>query len=526
MPAPLLPTAGFDYTGITRESLLERAWKLYNQVNPSHEDFSSSYPENLLLEGAVALLDLIRVTMEMRARQNFWSTVTERKAAIRLGRLSSFRLTSGSVSTVTGTFTATDAATIAKSITIPLGTKARTLDPAAPQDYRTTATVTKGVGVASVNVGLESATVQSQVVASSNQPNQEYVVGASPYIQDSMEVSDATGPFEAVQSFLGNKSDGTPIGPDDAVFVVTVDDQGQAVVRFGDGTSGVIPQGSITLTYKIGGGSTSVVDAGAKWVISSQLVDGTGAPVFLTLTNAAKGIAGADAMTVAQARVLGPLSMRTQTRCVNEDDYEFAAKTVAGVARAALINSERFGGAFEDQATLELVGLGECYASGYYAPADSVSSPIISAVQALIAAGGAYASMMGVAITVAAAPFFTIDISVRIQVLSSYTPATARSNVLAALQNLFAVSLPDRSPNSSMGFGYEFVDADGNINYTLEWSKIFGVILRAEGVRAIPYADNGLVINGQRASVQIPAASWPKLGTVRVYDEDTGDEIA
>jgi len=525
VPAPLLPTAGFDYTGITRESLLERAWKLYSQVNPSHEDFSSNFPENLLLEGTVALLDLIRVTMEMRARQNFWSTVTERRAAIRLGRLSSFRLSAGSASTVTGTFTATDAATIAKSITIPLGTRVRTLDPSAPQDYRTTAVATKGAGAPSVNVGMEAARVESQVIASSGQPNQEYIVGANPYIQDSMEVSDATGPFEEVLSFLGNKTDGTPVTTDDPVFVVTVDDQKRAVVRFGDGTSGCIPQGSITLTYKVGGGSASVVDAEAKWVISDTILDGGGSPVFLRLTNAAKGQAGSDEMTVAEARVLGPLSLRTQTRCVNEDDFEFAAKMVPGVARAALINSERLGGMAEDTAYLNIVGLGERYDSGYYAPVE-VTDAVKTAVEAIISEDGPYPSMMGIAVRVEKAAFYNVDVTVRIQVTSGVLEATAKNNVVATLQSLFAVSLPDRSPNLYMGFGYEFLDAEGTINYTLEWSKIFGTVLKAEGVRAIPCADNGLLLNGSRASVLIPAASWPILGTVRVYNEETGDEIA
>ena len=178
----------------------------------------------------------------------------------------------------------------------------------------------------------------------------------------------------------------------------------------------------------------------------------------------------------------------------------------------------------EDQAFLLLVGLGEQLDSGCYAPAADASSKI-AAVVALIAQGGKYASMLGFDVTVLSAPFFTVDITCRIQVQSGYTALTAKNNIYAALQDLFSVALTDRAPNPYMGFGFEFLDADGVVNYTLEWSKIFGVILRAEGVRAIPSSLSGLLLNGAHGSVVVPGLSWPILGTVRVYDEDTGDEI-
>jgi len=531
MPLPLFPTTTFDYTQITREGLLERAYKLYNQVNPSHEDFSANYPENLLLEGAVMLIDMIRIVMEQRARQNYWATVTERRAAMRLGRLSSFELREATPSTATGTFTAVDAGTIAKEIDIPLGTRARTQDPSAPQDYRTTALAVKPAGTASVDVAMEAAREQVDTFASTGEANQEYILSTSPYIKNTdgshtMAITDGIGAFELVRSFVGLKGDGSTITANDRVAVLLVDDQGQPVVRFGNGICGAVPQGTITCTYKTGGGSTSAVEANAKWIIQDTLVDEFGEPVFLKLTNAAEGVAGTDAMTVEEAKVLGPQSMRTQSRCVNEADFEHAALTVAGVCRAALITSNRMTGMGENQAVLRVVGLGEELASGRHAPADPAGlASQVAAIEGLLEEGGTYEAMMSLEWSVAAAQLYAVNVSVWIMVASTHTAAEARTAVVDALADFFAPVLADHTPNTEMGFGFEFQDADGDITYLLDWSQVLKTVLAAPGVRGIPYTDDALLLNEARASVTVPAGEFPKLGTVRVYNYDTGNEI-
>lgn len=532
MPSSLFPAAGFDYTQITREGLLERAYKLYNQVNPNHEDFTPNFPENLLLEGAVMLLDLIRAVMEQRARQMYWATVSERRAAMRLGRMSSFELRPGTPSTVTGTFTATDAATIAKEITIPLGTRARAMDPSAPQSYRTTAVVVKPAATAAVTAALEAAVLLEDTFASSGEANQEYVLSGSPYIMNtdrvthSLEITDTGGAFELVQSFVGLMADGSTITADSRVAVLLIDDQDRAVVRFGNGVCGAIPQGTITCSYKTGGGSTSDVEANAKWVIQDTIVDGTGEPVFLRLTNSAKGVAGADPMTVDEAKVLGPQSLRTQSRCVNEADFEYAAMTVAGVCRAALITSNRMTSMGENQAVLRFVGLGEELTSGRHAPADPAGlASQEAAIEGLIAKGGTYEAMMSLETSVAAAALFTVNVSIWIMVESTHTAAQARTSVVDALADFFAPVLADHSPNTEIGFGFEFTDADGDINYLLDWSKVLKVILSAAGIRGVPYTDDALLLNDARSSVTVPAGEFPKLGTVRVFNYDTGNEI-
>ena len=524
MGAPLLPTGQLDYTGIERESLLIRAQRLFTQVNPYHEDYSSNFPENLLLESTVSIVDMIRAVMEQRVRQCYWSTVTERRAAARLGRVSWFQLTGASASTVDFVFTAVGAVAISRSVVLPAGTRVRSTDPNKPLTYRTLVEVTKPAATAAVSVAAENADVQSESFASTNAPNQEYTVPYEPYIDGTAAVHDDGGSYELIDSFLGPKSDGTAVGSTDRCCVATMNDQYCLVIRFGDGITGAIPQGTVVIDYKTGGGSIGAVDANVTWQVESTIVDSMGAPVSFVVSNAVAAVPGIDVMTIGEAKVLGPLSMRTINRCVNEDDFEYVARLVPGIARAALVNRSRDTAIQENCAKLLLIAFGTQYASGYYAPAAATTAQI-SAVTALIAQSGRYPALMGVAVDVLSAGYLDVTIEVRVNIAHSYTPAQVAANVRSVLQDFFSVAIDDKTANPLIGFGYELVDSDGIVNQTLEWSAIFDAIFNAAGVRAIPYGADSLLLNGAPMSVVVPTNHFPRLSTIVIRNWDDGGTI-
>jgi len=521
MPAPLLPTNDLDYTGLDREAMLARLQKLFNQVNEGYDDFSPNFPENLLLEGTVMLVDTARAVMEQRVRQMFWATVTERRACIRKGRATGLSLGGRSPSTVLARFTAPDPATVAKEITVQEGFRARTEDPDSPFRYRTTAAVTKAIGDAYVDVVMEHAEAYSESVASSGFANQELVLPQAPYIDGSAVITDSGGTFEAVSSFLGVKLDGTPVDASSRVCVLTQDDKERLVVVFGDGVAGIIPQGTITITYKTGGGASGAVDAGVGWLAEDVLFDSHGSPVTLIISNPAKATPGTDSLSVAEARVLGPLSARTTKRCVNEDDYEYAARLVPGIARAALINTDRDSNVQENHANLLLVAYGAQLDSGYYEPASNAATKIAE-VEAIIAKTGSLPTMMGFAVNVDSAIFSPVDIDVRVYKTYGYTGSQVRTSILATLRDFFAVAGPDRTPTTTVDFGYAMRDASGASANLIDWSTIFGAVLASPGVRSIPATDDCLLLNSLRASVAIAASRFPSLGTVRIFDMDAG----
>lgn len=512
---PLLPQGTLDYTQITRQDILTRLQRLFNQANPEWEDFGPGFPENLLLEGMAFQADLIRGAMEERVRQAFWATLTDRLAAIRLGKLASFTLPGGAPPTLSGTFTLATGNAI-YAVPIPEGTRVRTTDSVTPKRYRTVSAVTILVGTSTIAANIEGAELITIQFQSTGEPNQDLLLERGPYIDSSAVVTAADGSYTQYDSFL-------PLTATVKGFVTTVDDQGRAHLRFGNGVNGSVPQGTITVTYKIGGGTSVEVDANASWIVEDPLYDTNGTPVTLLFSNSSSSQPGADAMSVAEARVRGPLAIRTIRACVTDDDFEYVATSVPGIARAMLATSNNDSSIEENAGRLEVVALGTKLTSGRYAPAspsqaklDEIGDPSTG----LIRKGGKYPPLLNFQLTVAAATFSTVNISVHIKKRSGYSATAVAANIRAALADFFAVSLEDRTPNTQIDFGARLLDTNGTPNYRIEWSSVFNAILDAAGVLAIPPTTTNLLLNGNHDSVTLQPRAFPILGTITIYDDD------
>ena len=112
----------------------------------------------------------------------------------------------------------------------------------------------------------------------------------------------------------------------DERFVVEVETDGVAYLRFGDGRFGSRPNSDerFLARYRVGNGTRGNVGAGALAHlvsgdpnITDQVIDGVTNPM------AARG--GVDAETIEQARRAAPSAFRVQERAVTPDDYAAAA---------------------------------------------------------------------------------------------------------------------------------------------------------------------------------------------------------
>ena len=95
-----------------------------------------------------------------------------------------------------------------------------------------------------------------------------------------------------------------------------VDQNDRATVRFGNGTSGAPPSGTISASYKTGGGAGGNVEAGSLVVIEGVFNNAHGRPVQVSVTNTEPASGGSDRQSVASAKLLAPESLRTLTRTV------------------------------------------------------------------------------------------------------------------------------------------------------------------------------------------------------------------
>jgi hypothetical protein len=148
-------------------------------------------------------------------------------------------------------------------------------------------------------------------------------------------------------------------GGDATDFVVEVQDDGVARLRFGDDTHGRRPnEGTIfEATYRAGNGSAGNVGAGAI----AHLVM-TPAIAVAAVDNPLPAFGGTDSEDVEAARRDAPQAFRTQERAVTAADYAAAAERRADVQRAAatfrwtgswntvFVTADRIGGAAVDPA--------------------------------------------------------------------------------------------------------------------------------------------------------------------------------
>ncbi len=111
------------------------------------------------------------------------------------------------------------------------------------------------------------------------------------------------------------------------------------VYRFG----GVPPKGATLrmLRYCHGGGVQGNVPAHTITVMKASI------PYVARVTNHAPAVGGRNAQTLEDAVVRVPHVLRTRTRAVTADDYEFLAAQVEGVARSRCITPNLAGGAAE-----------------------------------------------------------------------------------------------------------------------------------------------------------------------------------
>jgi len=506
----ILPRPNFDYTDRDFESIRFRLQGLVRSVFPEWTDFNQANFGNILLELFAYVGDGLHHYIDGAGRNAFWPTVEQRIAAIRLGRQISFKLTGAAAAKTDVTFSLPSVAAV--PVPIPVGTRLRTKDPANPIPFRTTAAATLPIGSSSVSVAVEQAETAQVLFDSSGALNQEFVLPQTPYLDDSLVVTATDGAYTEVDSFLG-------AGPGSRVFVVLVDQFDQARVRFGNGTTGAIPQGTIVADYKTGGGSQGNVDQNQIEILDTTLTDSGGSVVPVSVTNPVAASGGLPRMTVKQARVAGPASRRTLTRCVTKDDFENVAQAVPGVARALMATSNESSAVQENTGILYIIARGASLTSGRI-QAGTPSSGLLDDV--LTAVTVTTPQTLTFTVTPLAATYKTVNVATRVHLARGATGAVVGPKIAANLRDFFAVLDEDGLPNVSVDFGANLKDAQGLVVAELAWSDVFNVIRDTEGVRKVDEGPTGLLLNSLQQSVSIGALNFPVLGTITITDGATG----
>jgi hypothetical protein len=112
-------------------------------------------------------------------------------------------------------------------------------------------------------------------------------------------------------------------------FVVEIEDNGDAFLRFGDGIFGSLPVGKLKPVYRIGNGISGNVGANTiVHVVTKQ----TG---ITAVRNPLPAQGGVEPESIELVRLYAPQAFRTQERAVTEADYAAAAERHPEVQKAA-----------------------------------------------------------------------------------------------------------------------------------------------------------------------------------------------
>ncbi|KQO96752.1 putative baseplate assembly protein [Leifsonia sp. Leaf264] len=195
--------------------------------------------------------------------------------------------------------------------------------------------------VGGVTSAVHAATVDDEVIGlSEGVPGQQFALAAHPVLVDGnafvVEVGNGSGweEWTETDSFASAHSDDRVVQVDRTRGVVAF----PPAVRDADGTMrhyGAVPPKGAPLRvprYRIGGGAAGNVSPGALSVLRSTV------PFVSSVVNRAASHDGTDGEGIEEAKLRGPLALRTRDRAVTADDYEQLAKRASpGIARAQCV---------------------------------------------------------------------------------------------------------------------------------------------------------------------------------------------
>ena len=491
-----------DYTSKDFDSLRARLIELAKSGFPGWSDFQVPSFGTTLLELFAFVGDVLCQYQDQQARESRLITATQRQNVIALCQMLGYRL-HGAVAATCDVELGLARVTGA-DVTVPAGAVCATADRPEPVRFQLLEPVTFRAGQAPPRASGVAEQSQSfeERADTVGTPYLQIALQQSPYLDRSLTISDATGTWAEVDTFLGS-------GPIDRHFVVSIDAQDHATVAFGDGRNGLPPAGTLVFRYKTGGGAIGNIAAGALTTVETPVVDALGMPVSVTVTNPAAASGGIDRETLAHAKLVAPLSLRAPARSVARSDFEEHALEVPGVARALMLTSN------EDPTVAENSGDLVIVPQGGGGPSQALLDQVLNQVTVV------YPSTLTFQVRVLSANYRAVDIAARLYLRAGAAPADVGRRVRDRLAAFFAPSLPDGTPNATVDFGYYLRNDDGTAG--VAWSDIAALIMETAGVKKLgPSAALDLTLNGQDSDVPLGVREFPSLGQVTLLRADTG----
>jgi hypothetical protein len=496
----LLPP-NVDYTDKDFDALRVRLYKLISSAFPTWTEQNVANFGNILVELFCHVGDVLSYYQDSQAAEAFIVTATQRSSLLNLCKLLGFVAPGATPATVDGMFSIP--AVQPSAVPIPVGTVVATPNIAGSVAFQTLAAATIPAGQLSVTTSLENSANAQDTFTTDGSPSQEVVLTHTPYLDGSAQVTVASNVYVARTNFLDSKAG-------DMHFVVVVDANDRARIRFGNGTNGFAPSGACTVVYKTGGGSAGNVEAGSLTQVSGTFTTLLGVPITVACTNPLKAAGGNVRASNTSIKQLAPASIRAPINSIAYEDFAINVLKLPSIARALFLTNEQDPGIAINTGQLFIIPQGGGTPSG----------ALLAAAVAQVTT--VYPCPTTFKVAAYAAQYKTVDVSVVANKRAGFTSAQLRDDVRSALAAYFAITNPDGSNNSNVNFGADYTDYAGSPSPILAWSDIFDVVRDLPSVRRIDPGPVGFLLNGIAGDVLLALKDFPALGVVTVVDGDTG----
>jgi hypothetical protein len=496
----LLPSINTDYTDIDFDSLRVRLYALIQSVFPEWTDQNVANFGNLLIELFAFVGDVLTFYLDNHGRESRIATATQRRSLLGLAKLIGYTVPGATAATADVTVSIPSNAN--NDILFPAGTVVSTAEVVDPVEFQLEADATILTGTQSITAGVKNSLPAQDTFTSNGLANQEYTLTSTPYLDDSAVVVAANGTFTQVDNFLESTTT-------DKHFVVVVDQNDRARVRFGNGTNGVIPTGTITIDYETGGGASGNVEASTITRIQGTYYDGA-AIVIVSVNNPSAASGGSDRQSNAQIKEIAPSTVRAPINSITREDFAINALRLSSVARVLVLTSN------EDTAVPENTGIIYPIPVGGGLPSAALKAEVLNQLTV------EYPPPLTFTVLVYDPSYLTVTVSAVVYLAKGYAESTVRSSIVANLQAFFDPQTSDGTPNPLVDFGANLLNAAGEVDPVLAWSDVHNVIRDTTGVRKMD-PGSGLLLNGVRQGVILEPREFPQLGTVLFTNADTGN---
>jgi Baseplate J-like protein len=211
-------------------------------------------------------------------------------------------------------------------------------------------------------------------------------------------------------------------------FVVETQNDGSAIVRFGDGILGAPPVGGLTAAYRTGNGAAGNVGAGA--IVNAVTTPAAPLTGVVAVRNPLPAQGGVDGETLDEVRNFAPWAFRTQERAVTAADYAAVAQLHPEVIKA--------------QATLRWTG---SWYTMFVTVERANGLPVDDAFRTEISNFLEQYRLAGYDVEIEAPIFVPLDIAFTVCVAPGYFRSSVESALLDAFSNRVL-------PNGQAGFFY------------------------------------------------------------------------